>query len=214
MTCTYGMIECSTKHKTPANRIDMADATARIRAWRAAASADDVFHGSRWYRDAGGMMADAAESAGLPAEAGAIVAAILSPRAPWDANVAAALAIMTGASTDGMTVLPARVALAREYVATLRVDMLGTSPKVRAFACNLAGCGECVTSDAWHVRAATGRRDGSIASCGCEHAAIAEATRTVAAEYGETAAQTQAIVWVAIRSVNPARGRVRTVVPV
>jgi hypothetical protein len=206
------MVACSVTHRT-AGRAPrtVAEMVAALLGWYGRATAEQVAEGRVWYSEAGATLRAESVAAGFAEHVGIIVAALLSPRADWAYNLPGAIALLRGETPPAM-LLPDRVAIARAYLATAEHcgdSALGDSPKVRPFACNLSGCGDCVTADTWHARACYGTWDVTLRSCGCDHAAIAEATRTAAAMVGETPAAFQAIVWVAIRAANPKGSKVR-----
>lgn len=203
-SCHFGMVACGVNHRTPVAH-DIDAMVARLVAWYARSTDAERRDGRVWYSDAGRELRAESLANGWPELAGIVVAALLSPRADWSYNLPAAIALLRGEEPSGV-ILPARVAIARAYLASLDASLCD-GPKVQPFACNLSGCPDCVTADTWHARASLGAWDVELRSCGCDHAAIAEATRRAAAIVGETPAELQAIVWVAIRNANPKGSR-------
>lgn len=192
---------CATSHR-PGSLIvvDHAAAVARLLSLYASATPVELRDGLAWYARAGRTLSAAARDAGRDPLDAIAVAAALSPRSPWAANLASALALV--ADPAGPTrgpVLPRSAATARAYLRG-RIDLATAvaGPKVTPFARNLAGDLDPVTVDVWATRAALGRSV-DLARCGCDHAAIGDAYRDAARVAGIAPAQMQAVTWVVVR---------------
>lgn len=199
---------CTTAHRTPPAPVvdDAGRALDRVRALWHAATPDERHEGLTWFNTNGHTLARAAVAAGLPAVAGAVVAAVLSPRSPWPDNLAAALRVLEHPTrAPGGVVLPLQVAAARGWL-TGTVDLVTAlnGHKVRAFAHNLAaavGAGtlDVATVDVWSMRAVTGRSV-DPGKCGCGHVAAGAVFNALADEVGTTPAQAQAVAWCVVRN--------------
>lgn len=174
----------------------MIDYAAHIRAVRAQATPADIARGRDWYRAARRIVDAIADWAGVEPDRVAAMLAALSPRNPWHWNVqdaaAFALAVSRGDPMPSATTFRANRATAYAFGAGTG-DWRTAAPKVRSFVANIMGDTEAVTVDVWAARVATG---GTLASPPRgQYAAIADAYRTVAREYGETPRDLQAITW-------------------
>jgi len=154
-----------------------------------------IEEGLSWYREA---LALAAELDPInPSQAVGVLAA-LSPLTSWPLNVRRAREVYATGTTGG---LPANVAKAeRIFRGETATDVLGGA-KVTAFYANIMGDDSKVTIDRHAIDVACGRpmtdAERAIAIRGkAGYNRLADIYREVAVEFGYTASQTQAIVWV------------------
>jgi len=171
------------------------DPTYNLRQWRACASGEHVRHGRQWYAQGEArrfVRAIAHEHALTIAQAAGITAAY-SPHAAWGSNKTTVRRFLASPTVP--------LGLGRSYrqacaiLAGARPLNVLTGPKVRAFYAALMGDKSAVVVDLWHTRAALGHDRLTTA----RRAAITEATRTVAAEFGDYPRDCQAIIWCSIR---------------
>lgn len=181
------------------------------------ASDADVVAGLAWYDKAKSFCDAITRTFDLQPLGGQGVVAALSPQVPWDKqeeqSVGAVRQFLAGVSNDDL------VAVSRctnKNAEKGRAIALGGSisahlsgPKVEAFFRNLCGDKSVVTLDRWAVRAAIGL-DASDSECakylkGKKRQEVIAAYETVAAEYGWTPADCQAVVWEAARNQAKAR---------
>jgi hypothetical protein len=172
---------------------------ANLRYWRGLATAEQVAEGADWYPANGVAIAAIASEAFdftgdyvSPDMACAIFAAY-SQNATWKANVTMATRYLNGSGPFGLANVQRECAAIEDAADPLSVDL---GLKRTAFAANLAGDLRPVTCDRWHIEAGYGQRralDTRIRDT------LQAATELVAAEYGEQPAETQAIIWCAIR---------------
>lgn len=163
--------------------------------------------GRSWYPLAGDLALVMA-SGDIRKGAGCIAA--LSTNAEWSANLTLARHAING-SPRGMSKCLAEVVriLAGEDFS----DVLSYNVKRWNFAWNICGDMDKVTVDRWAIRAATGedvalgstkpRKDGT-SQYADNYAIMVDAYRQAALICGETPADMQAIVWVAIRDASKA----------
>lgn len=174
---------------------------AHLRAVLDRATESDVEHGSSWYPEAARIARRIGRANGLPFHRAAGIIAALSPRQQWSVNVRSAERVAAAYSEGAGTPPPVgmwvslnaawRIANGERPLSVLR------GPKVRAFYRNIVGQHDHVTLDTWALRA-LGER-GVEAPKPALRRAAEECYREVAAEYGYTPAQAQAIAWVVVR---------------
>ena len=209
---------------------DANDYVSNIRSMRAAASPDAVREGETWYPANARIMREHANASGLSVLQCAAIYSATSANTQWAQNVKLATRAIADGSLNGGT-LGSTCAKVNAIIAGAPIfETLSSDPKAlktKNFTLNMSGTDyDAVTCDRWHVRAATAWSDCEFrgtAPCarnkatgaligrghgcgyvpkGAEYEAIAAATRTVAAEFGETPATTQAIVWCVIRGTG------------
>ncbi len=173
---------------------------ANLREWRSTATPAQVEEGREWYPSMSILIAEVASDAfdatgdAVPHELAAGVFAAYSQNATWKANVTMATKYLNGSGPFGL----------KSVVRELEAMEEGTPPeeaigalKRPDFYRNLTGDMDAVTCDRWHLRAATGRDKVTLTAQVRE--AVTNATAQVAAEYGESPAECQAVIWCAIR---------------
>lgn len=156
----------------------------------ATATLFDLKDAEQWYADAGSFAQSLPRHDWSFATACSVVSAF-SPRVTWAQNKRKAMDYAHGITPKG---LKAHVAAADRCVVDGFDGLRGL--KTNAFARAIAGDGNAVVVDVWMCRAA---RLGKDAPNKGEYNAIAEAVRTVAAEYGMTPAMMQAMIWIVVR---------------
>ena len=172
-----------------------------------AATDQDILGGLVWYADAHAFAFDLARATDTDLVTVAAVIAALSPQTRWEANkVAATELLKNGTRAAGMLVSnherALRVLRAGQHNALSALQIKGdeSAPKIAAFARNILGDTTRVTIDVWATRAALGAWDSvPLLSRVGMYDAIADQYRFVAAEYGMSAPDFQAIVWIAAR---------------
>lgn len=181
-------------------------ATTRVEGWLAAATADDIALGLRWYGNAHAIAAELSRESGgrLSARQCAGVIAALSPRCQWGSNVAGARATVRAAvAGEQAPVVAGTLGNRRKAWAIARgadpEAVLG-GPKVLAFWANICGDAEAVTVDVWAARACEGRHHPQ-APVRRRYALCAEAYRRAARRCGLSPRDAQAAVWTAYRRV-------------
>lgn len=170
--------------------------TDNIRAAYNAASEQDIADGMAWYDSANALARSLTPE---DHSKGAAIIAALSPLTAWPLNVKRATELVSTGETKG---LKRNVAKAQAILAGgVPLDILG-GDKVRSFYMNIMGINsaEAVTIDRHAIDAAVGRTltDSERAALAGKRSyrAIAKMYVDVAADYGITGAQLQAIVWV------------------
>lgn len=184
------------------------------------ATQNDIFDGVGWYQTAHDICAQLARDNDLSLRTVAEAMAVLSPLTRWDLNVQGLISVLEywragGAipeckaySKDDMSSLSAQFAGLRG--ATFNANKLRAlwilqghdvlrGPKVCDFAANIIDPAHSkqVTVDSHYVLAYMGiAASGSWGFGAAWHEVITKDTEVVAAEYGYTASQVQAIVWV------------------
>lgn len=173
-----------------------------LRAIRSSATPDHVTEGRAWYSAMGANILAIRDETGhetgdhwVPDALAVGVFAAFSQNATWKANVTMATRYLTGHGR-GMTRVLAECAAMEDGADPTDAATLGL--KRADFCANLLGDESRVTCDRWHLRAAFAT-DAPPALKADVRDLVTEATRTVAAENGETPAQCQAVVWCAIR---------------
>lgn len=182
-----------------------------LRARREAATPQNVTEGRAWYPAMGRLiltiLAEAEAETGdfggtSPAQAVGIFAAY-SQNATWKANVTMASRYLSGGGLRGMKRVCAEIVAIEDGADPTDAAILGL--KRADFCANLLGDLGRVTCDRWHLRAAfdsetpmglSGKRGELV------HFRVTEATKIVAAEYGETPAECQAVIWCQIRGMG------------
>lgn len=167
--------------------------------------------GFEWYPAFAGIADLLAARHGVTFEEAAATLAILSPRTSVATSVLTTDAVLAAWTTQGEAaarrvsgVLPTNVARAVDWLTgdTKATDLdtgstLSRSRKVRSFYLNTLGNEDAVTVDVWATKAVGGTME---QPSGGAYVAIAEAYRTVAARFGVTPREAQAIAWVATRT--------------
>jgi hypothetical protein len=126
------------------------------------------------------------------------VFAAFSQNATWKANVTMATNYLHGMGR-GMKRVLAECEVMEEGADPTDYATLGL--KRADFCANLLGDTWRVTCDRWHLRAAFAT-DKEPTLSDDVHALVTEATRIVAAEYGEAPPVCQAIIWCAVRGTG------------
>lgn len=209
----------ATEHTSPDH---MADA---IRRNYAAADADTARDGLAWYSDAETLIRADAEQYGLPVSTVAAVYAACSINASWKANQTIArrwLQYATGQTErpGGLATVQARCDRAvterpETFEHAFEIVLAGADArgsKVASFVSNFHGREDFVTVDRWAMVGAglaetTVNPKGRTTPCethskapkGVKYDRIADAYRTVAAEFGIAPRDLQAVVWCAVR---------------
>ena len=156
----------------------------------ATATLFDLQAAEQWYADAGAFAQSLPRHDWSFATACSVVSAF-SPRVTWAQNKRKAFQYAHGIMPKG---LRSHVAAADRCVSDGFDGLRGL--KTNAFARAIAGDGNAVVVDVWMCRAA---RLGKDAPNKGEYHAIAEAVRTVAAEYSMSPAMMQAMIWIVVR---------------
>ena len=156
----------------------------------ASATLFDLQAAEQWYADAGSFAQSLPRHDWSFATACSVVSAF-SPRVTWAQNKRKAMDYAHGITPKG---LKSHVAAADRCVVDGFDGLRGL--KTNAFARAIAGDVNAVVVDVWMCRAA---RLGKDAPNKGEYHAIAEAVRTVAADYGMTPAIMQAMIWIVVR---------------
>lgn len=169
-----------------------------IRHWEAA-SAQDKAAGLLWYLEAGQYAQDMADAFGISRAHAAVAIAHLSPRTNWQANKAAAYALVRGkhgkpAGIIGSNWSRAEASLeSPNPIATLR------GKKTHAFALNILGDEDAVTIDVWAMRVALGEaNETGLARVGA-YEALEHVYRLAAKRVGVSPAVMQATTWIVAR---------------
>lgn len=177
------------------------------------ASPEDIERGRDWYPRAGRMIAELAAWSGLDTPTMAAVVAALSPRNPWNWNVADAAAIAQHAAMGGPLPKVTTFDQNRDRAVSIaagRSDWTTSAPKVRSFVRNMTGDVDAVTVDVWAIKVATAGKRSEVRS-DADYWNVAQAYQTAAGIVGETPRELQAIVWVNAERVGLAskrRGRI------
>jgi hypothetical protein len=159
------------------------------------ASLSDIMYANVWYGNARTIAERMVKlNPAYNLEIAAKSLAAFSPRVQWATNVRKALDFAVGAPVRGLRDHTRKAYLA-ERVGFDAIPAR-TAPKTHNFARNIAGDMDAVTVDIWMCRAAEiGRDDPTIR----QYRAIADAVRTLAAEYNMTPATMQALIWIVER---------------
>lgn len=174
--------------------------------WYNRAPEDVKDEGRSWYTNQREVCRELADKYDLPLDKVAAVMAALSPMTRWTENVAGTIRMLR-AFRNGEEVAPRNCTLfyknAVKAWAILHggnlFELLEKSPKVFAFWRNLCGDEQCVTIDTWMARAVGEDKRATNGIKSALYNRIAEAVKDAAWSTGETPAQFQATVWVAIR---------------
>jgi len=177
------------------------NAVNNFRAQAASATLFDLNDAEAWYAAAGSFAQSLPRHDWSFATACSVVSAF-SPRVTWAQNKRKAMDYAHGIAPKG---LKAHVAAADRCVVDGFDGLRGL--KTNAFARAIAGDGDAVVVDVWMCRAAglvwgdKSKKAGTMkdAPNKGEYYAIAEAVRTVAAEYSMTPAMMQAMIWIVVR---------------
>jgi hypothetical protein len=151
----------------------------------------DYYAAERWYVEAGMFAQSLRSTTGWSMEVSCSVVSAFSPRVTWAHNKAKALQYAQGITPKGLrSHVDAADRCVREGFNGLR------GPKTNAFARAIAGDRSAVVVDVWMCRAAGLGKDAPNKR---EYREIADAVRTVAADYGYDPATMQALLWIIIR---------------
>lgn len=172
--------------------------TDSIRAIRAQATDTDVENGRDWYPSARRIVDTIAERSGTAPDRVAAAMAALSPRNPWYWNVQDAAAY-AHAAAEGAEDAPTATTFGANRTrawAMVRggLDWTTSALKVRSFVSNIMGDPDAVTVDVWAIRVATAGEQSTVKN-DRQYTEVAAAYREVAAEYGESPRDLQAITW-------------------
>ena len=167
----------------------------------ATATLFDLKAAEQWYAEAGSFAQSLPRHDWSFATCCSVVSAF-SPRVTWAQNKRKAMDYAHGITPKG---LKAHVAAADRCIVDGFDGLRGL--KTNAFARAIAGDGDAVVVDVWMCRAAglvwgdKSKKAGMLkdAPNKGEYYAIAEAVRTVAAEYSMTPAMMQAMIWIVVR---------------
>lgn len=193
-----------------------ADPVANILATYGRASADQLARGRRWYPLASTLVDAIAEWSTVDRDRVAAAMAALSPRNPWNWNVADTAAFSAAAGA-GETVRPRATTFSQNADRAWAIvtgrgpltesdDWTTTALKVRSFVANILGDTNAVTVDVWAIRVATVGGQSEVRNDG-QYRAIADAYRSAAVILGETPRDLQAITWLVAESAGIASAR-------
>jgi hypothetical protein len=145
-----------------------------------------------WYSDAARFCRVLAHGTGWTLPTAAAVVSAFSPRERWSTNKGKAMQYACGVTPAG---LRSNVARADRCV-RMGLDGLGNGPKIGAFARAMLGDADAVVIDSWMCRAAGLAKDSPTPT---EYAAVADAVRELATEYGMRPVDMQALLWILVR---------------
>lgn len=174
------------------------------------ATDSDIRAGLDWYPRACSGVESWSRTLGIPRATVACCIAALSPQCRWNANLKAALALLTGADIprDG-GVLNTNITKARRVLAG-NLDTLDgvfkAGPKVKAFSLNLQGYADAVTVDVHAAQAATGiveNHNVAIRLTPPVYEVFADCYRAAASLAGMRPCDTQAVVWTVWKHEHP-----------
>lgn len=184
------------------------DMVANIRAALVRASAEQTEAGMQWYPTAFRLVDAISAMTGINTERVTFALAALSPRNPWNWNVADAYTF-AAARAEGRT-MPKATTFTRNRLAAWQALDYGTDPwvsaalKVRDFVAAINGDEQAVVVDTWAFIVATDRRPkGAVRPK--EYVKVAAAYREVAREFGMAPRDVQAITWLVARTEGTAR---------
>lgn len=186
---------------------DHATLVANLRRMRRGATPQQVIEGRSWYPAMGKLIRtirdEAADETGdygvTDAQAVGIFAAY-SQNATWKANVTMASRYLSGGGKRGMASVLRELDAIEDGADPTNYGVLGL--KRADFCANLLGDLSRVTCDRWHLRAAfnSDTPEGLSGEKGKRvHEAVTRATAEVARDFNESPAETQAVIWCAIR---------------
>ena len=170
-----------------------------VRSTLGLATCEDRDGGTSWYPRAARIVEGIAAWSGIAADRIAAIMAALSPRNPWNWNVADTAAFAHAIATGGD--MPSATTFVTNRVTAWRLgtgghDWRTAALKVRSFVANIMGDTEAVTVDVWAARVClAGQYDGRTIAIG-RYRAMADAFRIVAPEAGLTPRDLQAVTWV------------------
>jgi hypothetical protein len=147
-----------------------------------------------WYQDQAVALAERADTHGLPLCDVILVAAALSPRRRWSANLTDVDMVLGGCGPDGFKYTKANYWRA---VGALLGHGIGNGPKVRAFAANLAGDWGRVTIDSWMLQCVGWPEGRSFTDV--QYGFLSDQIARVARSLDLTPAELQALTWCAAR---------------
>ncbi|MBM4616419.1 hypothetical protein GS534_24540 [Rhodococcus hoagii] len=176
-------------------------AVANILSHWAAASAQDKAAGLLWYPAAGAFADELAAEYGVSRAHVATAIAHLSPRTNWQANKAAARALLAGTGKPSGIIGSNWDRAAKSLTDPNPLATLN-GIKTRNFAHNILGNEDAVTVDVWAMRVALGYSDdGKLGRVGA-YDALAHAYRVAAKRVGVSPAVLQATTWTVIRGTG------------
>lgn len=190
--------------------LDHGDMVNNILAYWDSASPDQIEAGARWYRQAGDIVRLIADQTGCDVPSVALTLSALSPRNPWNWNVADTYAFASAAA-EGRT-MPKATTFSRNREAGWRAitgqDVwLTAAPKVTAFVRAILGEEDSVVVDTWAARVATA---GTVSNSKGhtvtpkEYKAIAHAYVVAANLRGVPPSTMQAVTWLVARTEGTA----------
>lgn len=164
------------------------------------ATPHQIEQGSTWYDEAGDLATSLAPHFGSRDHAAAVISH-LSPRTSWSRNIAGAVAMAHGDTSDTPEgCMSANVKRARQAI--LSEDPLNTfgkgAPKTKRFAANIAGDRESVTVDVWAARVA-GVTEQDLSKVGV-YDALEAAYQAAARRRGVDPTTMQATTWIVQRN--------------
>jgi hypothetical protein len=160
-----------------------------------------VAQGKAWYPNAWRICREAALTYNVTPERAAAVMAVTSPRARWERNVAATLAILEDATKPDYKHRSSYGILGRSAAKGMLVandryySRHVTGPKVSNFYLNIVGWQDPITVDSIMSKAAGYRSDVNNSI----RAEVEDATKTLASVLGMSNRDTQAAVWISYR---------------
>lgn len=173
-------------------------AVARILRTFDRATPSDIEAGATWYDAAGDLATDLGPRFG-GREYAAAVLAHLSPRTSWARNIAGAVAMAHGDTSDTVEgCMSANVKRARQALAAEDPETTFGGPKTLRFFRNIVGDHEAVTVDVWAARV-VGVSEQDLGKVGV-YDALEVAYQTAARRRGVSPATMQATTWVVARN--------------
>ena len=144
-----------------------------------------------WYFEAQSVAEQVAVNLDVSLEVGASIVAAFSPRERWSTNVSKAIAYSLGHRPKGLqnNLTMADSAMANGF------DALN-GLKTNAFARAIAGDSNAVVIDVWMCRAASLGSDSPNKS---QYTMLADAVKSVAAEFDIAPRTAQALIWIVVR---------------
>lgn len=189
------------KHTTDVNVVAQ-----NLRAIRQSATEQNITEGRSWYPAMGKLIdeinrecADETGAYDTPLQFAVGVFAAYSQNSTWKANVTMASKYLGGSGPFGLASVQRECEALENGADPTTYDLMGL--KRADFCANLLGDMSRVTCDRWHLRAAFSTEK-PPALKPANHALVTEATRIVAAEFGESPAECQAVIWCAVRGTG------------
>lgn len=180
---------------------DVSAIVANLRAIRSQSTDAQVTEGRAWYPAMRRLIltiaAECADATGDYSVSDSLaigVFAAFSQNATWKANVTLATRYLSGEGRGMRSIL----AECERMEDGESPDAVMSGLKRPDFWANLCGDMRPVTCDRWHIRASLATEKPPTLNADMR-AAITEATQTVAAEFGESPAECQAVIWCTVR---------------